>query len=283
MKSAWANRLNPFSWQLVRPLVLSGSVLMTALALCLLGAGSVGAQIPEAPKPPRLCNDFSGTLSTQEIQLLESKLDSFDRETSVQICLVVVPDLGGFDVSDYATRLFEKWGIGRAKQDDGVLLLLALQERKIRIETGYGLESVITDALSRRLIEQKIAPALRSGGVAEGLRAGSTGLMNLVRGDYQDLEARPEGEKGEPIGGSALFWILLALILLLILSKRGGGGGQSIGRDGSRGVGGPFWLPGGGFGGFGGGFGGGGGGFGGGGFGGFGGGMSGGGGASGSW
>lgn len=263
---------------------------MTALALCLLGAGSVGAQIPEAPKPPRLCNDFSGTLSAQEMQVLESKLDSFDRETSVQISLVVVPDLGGFDVSDYATRLFEKWGIGRAKQDDGVLLLLALQERKIRIETGYGLESVITDALARRLIEQKIAPALRSGGVAEGLWVGSTGLMNLVQGDYQDLEARPEGEKGEHIGGSALFWILLALILLLILSKRGGGGGQSIDRDGTRGVGGPFWvpggpfwLPGGGFGGFGGGFGGGGGGFGGGGFGGFGGGMSGGGGASGSW
>jgi uncharacterized protein len=252
---------------------------MAALWLCLVGAGSVGAQIPDAPKPARLCNDFSGTLSAQEIQLLESKLDSFDRETSVQICLVVVPDLGGFDVSDYATRLFEKWGIGRAKQDDGVLLLLALQERKIRIETGYGLESVITDALSRRLIEQKIAPALRSGGVAEGLRAGSTGLMNLVRGDYQDLEARPEGEKGEPIGGSALFWILLALILLLILSKRGGGGGQGVGRDGTRGFGGPFWVPGGGFGGGGGGFGGGG--FGG--FGGFGGGMSGGGGASGSW
>ena len=279
MKSAWANRLNPFTLRSGRPLVPRGYALMAALWLCLVWAGSVGAQIPDAPKPARLCNDFSGTLSAQEMQELESKLDSFDRETSVQICLVVVPDLGGFDVSDYATRLFEKWGIGRAKQDDGVLLLLALQERKIRIETGYGLESVITDALSRRLIEQKIAPALRSGGVAEGLRAGSTGLMNLVRGNYQDLEARPEGEKGEPIGGSALFWILLALILLLILSKRGGGGGQGVGRDGTRGFGGPFWVPGGGFGGGGGGFGGGG--FGG--FGGFGGGMSGGGGASGSW
>ena len=166
------------------------------------------------------------------MQELESKLDSFDRETSVQICLVVVPDLGGFEVSDYATRLFEKWGIGRAKQDDGVLLLLALQERKIRIETGYGLESVITDALSRRLIEQKIAPALRGGGVAEGLKAGSNGLMSLIRGDYQDLEARPEGDGGKPIGGSALFWILLGLVLLLILSKKGGGGGQGVGRDG---------------------------------------------------
>lgn len=279
MKSAWANSLNPFTLRSGRPLVPRGYALMAALWLCLVGAGSVGAQIPDAPKPARLCNDFSGTLSAQEMQELESKLDSFDRETSVQICLVVVPDLGGFEVSDYATRLFEKWGIGRAKQDDGVLLLLALQERKIRIETGYGLESVITDALSRRLIEQKIAPGLRSGGVAEGLRAGSTGLMNLVRGDYQDLEARPEGEKGEPIGGSALFWILLALILLLVLSKRGGGGGQGVGRDGTRGFGGPFWVPGGGFGGGGGGFGGGG--FGG--FGGFGGGMSGGGGASGSW
>lgn len=262
-----------------RPLVLRGSAWMAALWLCLVWAGPVWAQIPDAPKPERLCNDFSGTLSAQEMQELESKLDSFDRETSVQICLVVVPDLGGFEVSDYATRLFEKWGIGRAKQDDGVLLLLALQERKIRIETGYGLESVITDALSRRLIEQKIAPALRTGGVAEGLKAGSNGLMSLIRGDYQDLEARPEGDGGKPIGGSALFWILLGLVLLLILSKKGGGGGQGVGRDGTRGFGGPFWVPGGGFGGGGSGFGG----FGGGGFGGFGGGMSGGGGASGSW
>jgi Beta-propeller domains of methanol dehydrogenase type len=105
-------------------------------------------------------------------------------------------------------------------------LLLALQERKIRIETGYGLESVITDALSRRLIEQKIAPALRSGGVAEGLRAGSTGLMNLVRGDYQDLEARPEGEKGEPIGGSALFLDPIGLGFALGPVQKGRGRGS---------------------------------------------------------
>jgi uncharacterized protein len=271
MKSAWVSRWG-LSLKVFRIVLWVYFVLASTLAL---------AQIPDAPKPTRLCNDLSGTLQPNQIQELEQSLVVFDQETSVQICLVVVTDLGGFEVSDYATRLFEKWGIGRGKQDDGILLLLSLQERKIRIETGYGLESVVTDALSRRIIEENIVPALRREGVAAGLKAGSSALMSLIRGDYQDQAARTNQTNEDSGGGSASFWILLAVFLVIILLRGGGGGGRSVDRDGTRGMGGPLWFPSGGFGGGSGG----GGGFGGfgGGFGGFGGGMSGGGGASGSW
>ena len=271
---------------------LSWLFLMTLWVHSILALNTALAQIPDAPRPARLCNDLSGTLQPHQIQELEQSLVAFDRETSVQICLVVVADLGGLEVSDYATRLFEKWGIGRGKQDDGLLLLLALEERKIRIEPGYGLESVVTDALSRRIIEQNIVPALRQEGVCAGLKAGSEALMSLVRGDYQDQTARTAPENEDSVGGSTVFWILLAVFFLIILGRGGGRGGggrrRVIGRNGTDDMSGPLWFPGGGFGWGGGGIGWGGGGWGGGGlggggFGGFGGGMSGGGGASGSW
>ncbi|NBY29451.1 MAG: TPM domain-containing protein, partial [Sphingobacteriia bacterium] len=132
---------------------------------------------------------------------LEAFCVALDQATSVQLCLVVVQDMDGMEVSDFANRLFERWGIGRAQQDDGVLLLMALSERKIRIENGYGLESILTDALSRRLIEQDIVPAMRANGLAAALNAGANGIAAIVRGEYSDAEARPEGADGEGSGG----------------------------------------------------------------------------------
>ena len=254
------------------------TALTTLTTLMALMASTVFAGIPERPEPPRLCNDFSRSLDQGRLQNLEEQLVAFDKANSVQVCLVVVQDLDGMDVSDYATRLFEKWGIGRAAQDDGVLLLLALDERKIRIETGYGLEATLTDALCRRLIETRIVPALRSGGPVAGLETGAAGLMELIQGTYTDTEAREDGEGGKR---PSLFWMVFGLVMLVFfigLLSGGTGGGTQVGRGGHRSWGGgPMIFPGGGLGG-GGGFGGGGGGFGG-----FGGGFSGGGGASGGW
>jgi len=270
-------------WTLLIAVILVGSALMTPWATAsdkAIASDKAASGIPTRPEPARLCNDFTGTLTAAEMAELEAFCVALDRETSVQLCLVVVQDLDGMEVSDFANRLFERWGIGRAQQDDGVLLLMALSERKIRIENGYGLESILTDALSRRLIEQDIVPAMRANGLAAALNAGANGIAAIVRGEYSDAEARPEGADGEGSGGISLFWLVFWLVMIVwILGSLGGGiggGGRSVGRGGTRRMGGPIFFPGGGFGG-------GGGGFGGGGFGGFGGGMSGGGGASGSW
>ena len=270
-------------WTLLIAVILAGSALMTPWATAsdkAIASDKAASGIPARPEPARLCNDFTGTLTTAEMAELEAFCVALDQATSVQLCLVVVQNLDGMEVSDFANRLFERWGIGRAQQDDGVLLLMALSERKIRIENGYGLESILTDALSRRLIEQDIVPAMRANGLAAALNAGANGIAAIVRGEYSDAEARPEGADGEGSGGISLFWLVFWLVMIVwILGSLGGGiggGGRSVGRGGTRRMGGPIFFPGGGFGG-------GGGGFGGGGFGGFGGGMSGGGGASGSW
>ncbi|MFM8513798.1 MAG: TPM domain-containing protein [Bacteroidota bacterium] len=278
MKLAWVSR-----WTLLIAVILAGSALMTPWATAsvkAIASDKAASGIPARPEPARLCNDFTGTLTTEEMAELEATCVALDQATSVQLCLVVVQDMDGMEVSDFANRLFERWGIGRAQQDDGVLLLMALSERKIRIENGYGLESILTDALSRRLIEHDIVPAMRANGLAAALNAGANGIAAIVRGEYSDAEARSEGADGEGSGGISLFWLVFWLVMIVwILGSLGGGiggGGRSVGRGGTRSMGGPIFFPGGGYGG-------GGGSFGGGGFGGFGGGMSGGGGASGSW
>jgi uncharacterized protein len=237
-------------------------------------------------KPNRLVNDYTNTLSQTEINQLEQKLVAFDDSTSTQVAVVMIKSLEGYDVADYAVRLAENWGIGGSKNNNGVLLLVSIGDRKVTIQTGYGVEGALPDAIARRIIENEIKPNFKSGNYFGGIDQGTSAIISYTKGEYRDARKKPEQSKGP--SGFIIFLIIMAIIFLI--SKKGGGGGsQVIGR---RGAASPFWWmlmgsgmgrsSGGGFGGFsggGGGFGGGGGG----GFGGFGGGSFGGGGASGSW
>lgn len=245
--------------------------------LLLLGLlwGTVGAQeLPAPASPPRLVNDFAGVFNRMELNKLEAMLVAYDDSTSTQITVVTVPSLQGMEVADYANRLFEKWGLGQKDKNNGLLLLLALEEREVRIEVGYGLEDRMTDALSRRIIEQDMIPRFRQGDYAGGMYAASRRAMEVLSGAYTaDAQGKGEG------GGNSVFFILLVILIIIFFSARNGGGNNYTGK-GRSGYQPPFFFPmgGGGFGGgFSGGFGGGGG------FGGFGGGLSGGGGASGRW
>ncbi|HUH33179.1 MAG TPA: TPM domain-containing protein [Daejeonella sp.] len=236
-------------------------------------------------KPSRLVNDYTNTLSQAEINQLEQKLVAFDDSTSTQIAVVLIKSLEGYDVADYAVRLAEKWGIGGSKNNNGVLLLASIGDRKVTIQTGYGVEGALPDAIARRIIENEVTPNFRTGNYFGGLDQGTSAIISYTKGEYSD--ARKKSQEGKGPSGFIIFLIIIAIIFL-ISRKGGGGGSQVIGR---RGAASPFWWmlmgsgmgrgSGGGFGGFsggGGGFGGGGGGFGG-----FGGGSFGGGGASGSW
>lgn len=239
-------------------------------------------------KPNRLVNDYTNTLSAAEVNALEQKLVAFDDSTSTQIAVVLIPTLDGYDISDYGTRLAHSWGIGTAGNDNGVLLLVSLGDRKVTIQTGYGVEGALPDAIAKRIIEREIKPNFKEANFYRGLEAGTDAIISYTKGEYK-AEKKPQ-QNGK--SGNSLFIIIIIIVILVILSKRGGrGGGQVIG---GRGAASPFWwlLMGSGMGGRrdgggwgGGGFGGGGGGFGGagGGFGGFGGGGFGGGGASGDW
>ncbi|HET9502608.1 MAG TPA: TPM domain-containing protein [Hymenobacter sp.] len=259
--------------------------LLLLLALALVARAQ---DIPPRPDPPRLVNDFAHVMQPQEVDALERKLVAYDDSTSSQIAIVTVPSLGGSDIFDYAQKLYQAWGIGRKGKDNGLLILVAVQEHKVRTHTGYGLEGAIPDALTKRIGDNTFAPAFKKGQYYAGLDRGTDQLIALAKGEYKadPADARPRGRRHRDNSGSGpIFWIIIGVLVLVFLLRARGGGG----RGGRGSLGGGFMPPiifgdfSGGrgvFGGGGGGFGGGGGG---GGFGGFGGGSSGGGGSSSSW
>lgn len=237
-------------------------------------------------KPNRLVNDYTQTLSTDQINSLEQKLVAFNDSSSTQVAVVIIKSLEGYDVSDYGVRLAENWGIGGSKNNNGVLLLVSLGDRKVTIQTGYGVEGALPDAITRRIIEREITPNFKSGNYFAGIDQGTSAIISYTKGEYKnDAPKKQAKSRGSGIG----FIIIIVIIILIALRKGGGGGGSQV--IGGRGGASPFWWlllgsqlgrgSGGGFGGFSGGSGGFGGG--GGGFGGFGGGSFGGGGSSGSW
>jgi len=238
-------------------------------------------------KSNTLVTDYTNTLSADDKQRLEDKLVAFNDSTSTQIAVVLIKSVGDYDINDYGTRLGRKWGIGQKDKNNGILLLVAINDHKLTIQTGYGAEGALPDAITQDIIRKDITPRFKAGDYYGGLDAGTDDIIKYTKGEYK-AEPKKHGKGG---GGSAGVLVIIVIIVLLLIFRRGGGGGGHI--IGSRGSASPFWwfLAGsalgrssrGGWGGFSGGGGGFGGGSGGGGFGGFGGGSFGGGGSSGSW
>lgn len=245
--------------------------------------------IPSRPNPPRLVNDLAGVLTPDEEQRLEAQLVAYDDSTSNQVAIVLLNTLDDYPIEEYALKLFRDWGIGNKNTNNGVLILAAIQDRKIRIEVGYGLEGAIPDITANHIIQGDIAPNFRSGDYYQGLSKAANSIIKAAAGEYK-APANYRKKKG---GGSSVPFGILAFIIIMIVifgGRNRGGGGGFMSRRGAgwlgpfilgsmigRGSGGSSWGGGGGWSGGGGGW------SGGGGFGGFGGGSSGGGGASGSW
>jgi uncharacterized protein len=235
---------------------------------------SYAIEIPEKPKT--LVNDYANLLTKEQRNQLEAKLVAFDDSTSNQIALAIFETLDGDEPNMFAAELAEAWGVGDAKKDNGVLVMVAVKDKTFTIQVGYGLEGAITDLEAMRTREQEIVPRFRAGNYYEGLDAATTRLMLLAVGEYKD--ARPKNEKMPK--GLIIIIIIAIIFIIMLISRKNGGNNGGRKRDSwdafSRGYGPFFGAPrgGGGFGGFGGG---------GGGFGGFGGGGFGGGGSSGSW
>jgi uncharacterized protein len=269
------------------------SVRLLGLLFLLLVAVSVKAgdeDFPPRPSPPRLVNDMAGMMSADEQAQLEAKLDEFDRTTSTQVAVVTITSLGNYDASDYAVKLFNKWGIGQQGKNNGVLIFASLNDRKMWITTGRGVEGALTDLQCGEIVRNEMRPAFKQGNYYEGFSRAADAVIAATKGEYN---ADKKDQQGMPVGATILLIVVIFFVLWL-LSKRGGGGGgggnymsgrgwgsfgagwligSMMNRGRSGGWGGGSW--GGGSGGWGGG--------GGGGFGGFGGGSSGGGGAGGGW
>jgi uncharacterized protein len=232
-------------------------------------------------KPTGYVNDFAHKLDPGGERMLEAYCANLERATGAQMAIVLIDSLEDEPVEDVANRLYRQWGIGKKGTDEGLLILLAIKERKSRVEVGYGLEPIVSDGFAGSVL-RNVRPILQQGNYAAALLAAAEELGDQIAQAKgvalgQAQAARPRPVRTRPVRGIPLPLILLGLFLLFSLFGRGGGSGTGfltgmllgnmMGRRGGWG--------GGGFGGYDGG--------GGGGFGGFGGGDSGGGGASGGW
>jgi len=253
-------------------------LLFIGLFISVFATAQIEKVIPSRPNPPRLVNDFTGTLTPEQVQALEQKLVAYDDSTSSQIAVVIVNSLSGYDVSEYALALGRKWGVGGKEFNNGVIILVAKEDHKLRIEVGYGLEGAIPDVTAKSIIDNDLTPNFRKEDYYRGLDDATDDIIKAAAGEYK----APTGyhKKGSPFPFGAIIFIIIMIIIAI--SRRGGGGGM-ISRRGYGGFG-TGWIIGSMLGGMG--RGGGGGGWSGGsggGFGGFGGGSFGGGGASGGW
>jgi uncharacterized protein len=279
-KSALANKVS-IPMKPLRNLLLS--------VIIISGFASIGQDIPEPMSPPRLVNDFTGILTPGQAQRLERKLVDFNDSTSTQITVVLVKSLNGLTKEEFADRIGEKWGVGQKGKNNGIVVLVkpkyGNERGDARISTGYGVEGAVTDALSKRIVENEMIPYFKQGDYYTGLDQATNTLMELTRGEYT-AEQYLKGTKGNKWG---IFIPIIIIIIIILFMRRNSGDhfttgskGTSLwtalwlasmmGNRGGGGSWGDFRSGGGSFGGGGGG-----------GFGGFGGGSFGGGGAGGSW
>ena len=246
-----------------------------ALIVLLLAALWTGAALAAANFPPLTGRvvDQAKILSPVTIADLEGKLADLEQKSGIQLVVATVPSLGGDEIEPYANELFRAWKLGEAKKNNGVLLLIAPNQRRVRIEVGYGLEGTLTDAVSSIIISNAIAPRFKAGDFNGGVTRGVDDIITALTTDSAEWKPKPTDMRAEHDASllDALAPFLIFLFIMFVISRigrRGGGNVVFIPMGMGRG------------GGFGGGFGGGGGS--GGGFSG-GGGSSGGGGASGGW
>jgi uncharacterized protein len=253
------------------------------LAITFVIASALPAAAQTLPTLTAPVNDFARVVDPASAAELDRIIRVLQAATGDVVVVTTVETFAPYGtIEEYAVKLFEKAGIGTRKTDSGALVLLAVKDRRVRIEVGYGLEEFISDGFAGETIRQEMLPAFREGRYGPGLVAGTTRVIQrIAKGRGVSLEgvelpaAAPQRETG---GGPSIGTILFVILILMLMSRYGSMGGSVLpyGRRGGRSTW-SGWH--GGLGGFGGGFGGGGGG----GFGGFGGGRSGGGGASGGW
>ena len=235
--------------------------------------------IPKKPDFQTSVYDYGNMLSASEKSALEEKLIRYSDSTSTQIVVVTIESLQGEDIGILTPKWGHEWGIGQAKEDNGIFILLAKAERRIWIAPGYGVEDRLTAGINGELIRNVIIPEFKAGSYYNGLDKGADAIFDVLKGKYKGERKKDSGK------GSAIpFFIIIFIIILIVISKRKGGGNSGNSGGGGFGLGEMIILSSLGRGGFGGGSSGGGSFGGGGGFGGgFGGGGFSGGGAGGSW
>ncbi len=161
-------------------------------------------------------SDLTATLSNQEVAYLEQKLAAFEKAKGSQVAVLIVPTTQPETTEQYSMRVVEAWKLGRKNIDDGVLLLIAKNDRSLRIEVGYGLEGALPDAMAKRIIAEIITPRFKQGHFAEGIDAGIEAILGVIKGEPLPVPrtARNSGSAGTSISFDSLISILIGSIVL---------------------------------------------------------------------
>jgi len=206
-------------------------MLRRLLAVCLaLAAGAAGWARAELAVPPLAARvtDLTATLTAEQKSALDARLAKLEADKGSQIAVLIVPTTRPETIEQYSIRVAERWKLGRKGVDDGVLLLVAKDDRAVRIEVGYGLEGVIPDALAWRVIDERIVPRFRAGDFYGGLTSGVDALAGLVRGEPLPAPKRPAANLGDSLQG-LIFLGFMAVAVAAVL-------GAFIGRAAAAGL-----------------------------------------------
>lgn len=196
--------------------------------------------IPEVPSPPRLVNDFAGVLNASDKENLEQKLRRYNDSTSTQFTIVIIRTYGEYERGDYTFQLANKWKIGQKGKNNGLLITVAVDDRRYFIATGYGLEGSIPDAIARRVGEQYLKPNFRENNYYKGLDEVTTYLASLPAGEFK-AQPRAKPESGGDWSTFVIIGLILFFIIVPIIRQMRGGGGRN--NRGNRGGGGMFIPP----------------------------------------
>ncbi len=204
---------------------MNRKILFATAALFLILSNSTAQEFPQAQTPPRLVNDFSSFLDPSEAVVLEEKLVAFNMETSTQIAIVIVPSLNGYEKADYSFRLAEQWGIGTKGNNNGILILIKpkTQDEKgeVFIAIGYGLEGVVPDAITKRIVELEIIPGFQQGLYFKALDDATNTLISLTRGEFTaDEYMNKHGKDMAAESGTAVLFILIIIISIIARLRR---------------------------------------------------------------
>lgn len=194
----------------MRPKLFLCFFLLTSCFSLLASAGQA-----DFPKPTGRVNDFAGILDASVEAEIDRLLDDLERNTSSEVAVAIVQSLDGMSVEEYANRMFKAWGVGQAKQDNGVLVLVAPNEREMRIEVGYGLEGVLPDGLAGEIIRDQFTPRFREDDYAAGIRNGVRRVAEVVE-RHQVLTPDELARFNESSSDNAPTWVIIPFLGLFV-------------------------------------------------------------------
>lgn len=189
------------------------------------------AQLKIPPKPSLQTSvyDEVGILSAVEKSDLEQKLIQYADSTSTQIVVAIIPTLNGEEIAMYATEWAHQWGIGQAKEDNGVFLLVVTEDKKLTIRTGYGVEHLLTDAFSKRIISQIITPEFKAGSYFNGIDKGTDAIFQVLTGEYKNKPERKQKGNNPPI-----FLIVIIIMIVMVAFSSKNNKGRPFNNQGNK-------------------------------------------------